>query len=154
MLFIPSVVLASVVIPMYLVTKHDNNKYIGSVTAEQTQYGLLLTPNLSHLSPGPHGFHLHQNPSCADNGLAAGGHFDPQNTGKHLGPYGVGHLGDLPVLIVDKQGKATVPELAPRLNIKDLSGHALMIHAEGDNYSDTPKALGGGGARVACGVIK
>ncbi len=28
-----------------------------------------------------------------------------------------------------------------------------MIHAGGDNYSDTPEKLGGGGARVACGVI-
>ena len=29
-----------------------------------------------------------------------------------------------------------------------------MIHAGGDNYSDHPEALGGGGARVACGVDK
>ena len=28
-----------------------------------------------------------------------------------------------------------------------------MIHSGGDNYSDEPK-LGGGGARVACGVIE
>ena len=35
-----------------------------------------------------------------------------------------------------------------------LAGKALMIHAGGDNYSDEPKPLGGGGARVACGVIR
>jgi len=29
-----------------------------------------------------------------------------------------------------------------------------MIHAGGDNYADQPAPLGGGGARVACGVIK
>ena len=34
----------------------------------------------------------------------AGGHFDPQKTGKHLGPKGKGHKGDLPVLKVDKKG--------------------------------------------------
>jgi superoxide dismutase, Cu-Zn family len=28
-----------------------------------------------------------------------------------------------------------------------------MIHANGDNYTDTPP-LGGGGAREACGIIK
>ena len=33
-------------------------------------------------------------------------------------------------------------------------GRALMIHANGDNYSDIPKKLGGGGARVACGVVQ
>jgi len=29
-----------------------------------------------------------------------------------------------------------------------------MVHVGGDNYSDNPEALGGGGARMACGVIK
>jgi Cu-Zn family superoxide dismutase len=45
--------------------------------------------------------------------------------------------------------------LAPRIkDIQALKGHALMIHAGGDNYSDQPKPLGGGGARIACGVIE
>jgi len=45
--------------------------------------------------------------------------------------------------------------LAPRLKrLEELKGHALMVHAGGDNYADQPKPLGGGGARVACGVIK
>jgi Cu-Zn family superoxide dismutase len=42
--------------------------------------------------------------------------------------------------------------LAPRLKLSDLKGRALMVHMGGDNYSDKPQALGGGGARVACGV--
>lgn len=29
-----------------------------------------------------------------------------------------------------------------------------MIHAGSDNHADHPQPLGGGGARVACGVIK
>lgn len=29
-----------------------------------------------------------------------------------------------------------------------------MIHAGSDNYSDDPKPLGGGGDRIACGVIQ
>jgi Cu-Zn family superoxide dismutase len=40
-----------------------------------------------------------------------------------------------------------------RLGVDDLRGHALMIHEGGDNYSDQPKPLGGGGARIACGVV-
>jgi Cu-Zn family superoxide dismutase len=86
-------------------------------------------------------------------GLAAGGHFDPSNSGMHQGPYGAGHLGDLPALYVDSLGRAVQPVLAPRVKIDDIRGRALMIHAGGDNYADQPKALGGGGARVACGVI-
>jgi len=44
--------------------------------------------------------------------------------------------------------------LAPRLKMTDVKGHALMVHAGGDNYSDNPEKLGGGGARIACGVAQ
>ena len=40
--------------------------------------------------------------------LAAGGHYDPAKTDRHEGPYGNGHLGDLPALYVDKEGKAVI----------------------------------------------
>lgn len=134
---------------------------VGSVKAKDTQYGLLLTPQLSGLTPGIHGFHVHENPSCdpamkegkSVAGLAAGGHYDPQGTGKHEGPYGNGHWGDLPPLIVDSKGNASLPVLAPRLKVSDLVGRSLIIHIHGDNYSDNPKPLGGGGDRIACGII-
>ncbi len=146
---------ADISIPMHLVAKKGVGKLIGTVDAKQTKYGLLLTPHLKDLSPGIHGFHIHSNPSCGDMGLAAGGHLDPEHTGKHLGPYNDhGHLGDLPVLVVKKNGTATLPVLAPKLSITDIMNHSLMIHEHGDNYSDQPKKLGGGGPRVACGVIR
>jgi Cu-Zn family superoxide dismutase len=44
--------------------------------------------------------------------------------------------------------------IAPNLKLADVKGRAIMIHAGGDNYSDQPAPLGGGGARIACGVIK
>jgi Cu-Zn family superoxide dismutase len=140
-------------IPLYL-TAEQGTKLIGNVSAEDTPYGLLLTPNLKGLPPGIHGFHVHEMPSCHAMGMAAGGHLDPQHTGKHLGPYNnQGHLGDLPALTVNKEGEATLPVLAPRLKTQQLKGHALMIHVGGDNYSDLPAKLGGGGARLACGVF-
>jgi len=133
----------------------------GKITFEDTPYGLLLTPDLAGLPAGLHGFHVHQNASCepaVNNGamaaaFAAGGHWDPDKTGVHLGPYANGHKGDLPALYVNADGKATYPVLAPRLKAADLQGHALMVHAGGDNHSDHPAALGGGGARMACGVV-
>lgn len=125
--------------------------------------GVILIPRLEGLPPGPHGFHLHANASCAPAAnsdgkmipaLGAGGHFDPNNTKQHEGPMGQGHLGDLPVLMVDEDGTATHVMAAPHLTLADMVGHALVIHAGGDTYSDQPQALGGGGARIACGVIK
>ncbi|WP_299599493.1 superoxide dismutase [Cu-Zn] SodC [uncultured Microbulbifer sp.] len=135
---------------------------LGTVTISESPYGLVFTPNLKGLPNGVHGFHLHENGSCeaAEKegnmvaGLAAGSHYDPNKTGKHGFPWGDGHLGDLPPLYVDNDGNAMTPVLAPRLKASDLKGRALMVHAHGDNYSDQPKPLGGGGARIACGVIQ
>lgn len=128
-------------------------KEIGQVVFSDSPFGLLITPNLSNLPAGLHGFHLHQHPDCGDKGMHAGAHFDPSDSKTHQGPYGQGHLGDLPVLYVGADGKANTPTLAPRLKTSDLTGLAVMIHAGGDNYSDTPP-LGGGGDRIACGAIK
>lgn len=150
---------AEITVPLYFTAVSGIEKAVGTVTLSETKYGLLFTPHLSGLTPGlkpgAHGFHVHQNHSCADNGMAAGGHLDPQQTGKHLGPYNDnGHLGDLPVLIVNQDGTANVPVLAPRLHkFTEITGHSLMIHNGGDNYSDSPEKLGGGGTRMVCGVV-
>ena len=134
---------------------------IGKVYFKDTDKGLEVRPRLKGLPPGEHGFHVHEKGSCAAvtkdgkavPGLAAGGHYDPKGAGKHEGPQGGGHLGDLPPLKVDKDGNAAGSLLAPRLKVGDLKGRALVIHAGGDNFSDSPKPLGGGGARIACGKI-
>jgi Cu-Zn family superoxide dismutase len=150
-------------VPMQLVDVRAGTESIGTVTITGTSTGVTLTPALEGLPPGTHGFHVHEKPSCdpamnEDQGKvvaaqAAGGHLDPVKTGHHEGPSGKGHLGDLPALTVDSNGKATTPVTAARLKLSDLAGHSLMIHAGGDNYSDSPEKLGGGGARIACGVI-
>ncbi|MHC8305537.1 superoxide dismutase [Cu-Zn] SodC [Pseudomonas sp. PB3P13] len=153
---------ASQEVSMDLVSADGAPQAIGTINVSETPYGLLFTPKLKALPAGVHGFHVHENGSC-DAGmkdgvkgaaLAAGGHFDPQKTGKHLGPYADGHLGDLPAVYVSAEGVANYPVLAPRLKkLADIKGHALMIHAGGDNHADLPKPLGGGGDRVACGVL-
>lgn len=149
-----SMILASVKVKIYATTGHPP-QYFGTIVFENSKQGLLIKPNLRGLSPGLHGFHVHDNPECANQGEAAGGHYDPKHSQKHLGPYSKeGELGDLPVLFVNQQGIANKTMLAPRLIESDLYGRAIMIHEHGDNYSDFPKKLGGGGARIACGVIK
>jgi Cu-Zn family superoxide dismutase len=151
-----------VTVPISLVSGDGIGSPIGSIRAVDTANGLRFEPTLADLPPGPHGFHLHETGDCSPQvedhkhvaGLAAGGHWDPEATGKHLGPAGEGHRGDLPVLNVGADGRATTPTPpAPRLRVADIRGRALIIHAGGDNYSDVPEPLGGGGARIACGVV-
>jgi len=151
---------------VYLLTNNANEhgigQKIGTITFKDTKKGLEIKPDLHGLPPGQHGFHIHQNPACEggekDNhweaGLAAGPHLDPEHTNMHLGPYKHGHLGDLPFLMVQKNGKVVEKLLAPHLSVAKIEGHSLIIHEHGDNYSDLPQPLGGGGPRIACGVVK
>ena len=152
---------AETVVTLNVVDEKGVGAEIGKVTIADSRYGLVFTPALQGLAPGLHGFHVHQNPSCQPaekDGKpiaagAAGGHYDPAGTNRHGEPWGDGHLGDLPPLYVDANGSATQPVLAPRLKAADVAGHSIMVHAGGDNHADHPAPLGGGGARVACGVV-
>ena len=154
--------LAGQSVELYRLTPEGTGAALGTVELSDTGFGLLLAPDLAGLEPGEHGIHIHANPDCGAAeidgrpvpGLAAGGHFDPEASGRHEGPYGQGHLGDLPVLWVSGNGGASHPVQAPRLSIAAVQGRALIVHGGGDNYSDEPVALGGGGARVACGIIR
>lgn len=153
----------SLVVTLYNVNEQGNGKQAGIVTIIETPYGLLFQPLLSGLTPGIHGFHIHEKPDCGPaekDGKripagAAGSHYDPDNSNAHGGPYGKGHRGDLPGLVVNQNGVADYSLLAPRLKtLNEIAGHSLMIHVGGDNYVDVPVALGGGGARMLCGVIR
>lgn len=147
-------------VKMHLIDEKGEGKSIGTVQLEDGKNGLVIRPNLTGLPPGERGFHVHEKPDCGPGekdgkrqaGLAAGGHYDPQKTGKHEGPKGQGHLGDLPALKVNEKGEAKGELVAPRLKVADVKGRSLMIHEGGDNYSDQPRPLGGGGGRIACGV--
>lgn len=154
---------ADVTVTVHQVSQQGIMDEIGKVKVSESEYGLVFTPNLKGLAPGIHGFHIHQKPSCEPSEKdgkvtpagAAGGHYDPDNAKKHGSPWSDGHLGDLPALYVDAEGNALLPVLAPRLTKLDqIRGRALMVHEGGDNYSDHPMPLGGGGGRMACGVIE
>lgn len=147
-------------VEIFKVSEEGKSDKIGTIHIQNNEEGVLFKPDISGLETGLHGFHLHENGSCepaekdgkTTAAAAAGGHFNP-DSGNHNGPFEKGHKGDLPALYVDEEGAATLPVLAPNLAFEDLPDRALVIHAGGDNYSDSPEPLGGGGARVACGVI-
>lgn len=151
-----------IAVTIYRLTNQGLGESIGVIVAKDSPNGLVFTPYLRGLTPGRHGFHVHENSGCGAHyhgtgvnvaGGAAGGHYDPHGTGRHRGPDGDGHLGDLPVLEVNDKGEAYTAVVAPRLNLNHIRGRSLMIHAGGDNYQDAPAPLGGGGARFACGSL-
>ncbi len=152
---------AELTVSLHMAEKQGAGAALGVVRIVETPYGLAFYPALTGLAPGLHGFHIHEKPSCAAAekegalvpALAAGGHLDPQGSKKHGEPWGDGHLGDLPPLHVAADGSASSPVLGPRLKLEDVRKRSMMIHAGGDNHADHPMPLGGGGARVACGVI-
>jgi Cu-Zn family superoxide dismutase len=149
---------------MHRATPTGPGEAVGTVTISDGSGGAAVKTALKGLPPGSHGFHVHQNGSCDPTtpagaqpvpAGAAGGQYDPQNAGKHEGPQGSGHLGDLPVLEVGADGAANATLTAPHIkDVASVRGKAVMIHAGGDNYSDQPQPLGGGGARIACGVLQ
>jgi superoxide dismutase, Cu-Zn family len=154
---------ADLTVTMHKATQDGTAEVLGTITITNAGTGTAFKLALHGLPPGPHGFHVHENANCGPtllNGIripagAAGGHFDPENTGKHEGPMGEGHLGDLPVLNVDPNGTANQTLTAPRIkDIEKLKGRALIIHIGGDNYSDSPALLGGGAGRLACGLVE
>lgn len=137
---------------------------VGTVTFRDGPHGLLVEPRLHGLGAGPHAAHVHGGGSCAATeehpgqrapAGGAGDHYDPDHTNRHAGPYGDGHRGDLPNLLVEQDGSATITMLAPRLKAQELRGRALIIHAGADRYdAHAAHAHGTGGARSYCGIIR
>ncbi len=141
----------------------ETAELLGTVTFTDTQNGLLVEVDLQDLPAGEHGFHIHENPNCTAKtdtsgqlqpALAAGGHYDPAHTGHHSGPHGNGHKGDLPVLIADNNGVVKTAFYMDNLTLDEIKNRSVIIHAGGDNYKDNPLPLGGGGTRIACGIIE
>ena len=119
---------------VYLTQTEGRGKKIGEVQFSDSPQGLLVDVNLHDLPPGEHGFHIHENASCAaaedENGnlqpaLAAGGHYDPEHTGKHLGPHGHGHLGDLPALNVSADGSVNTSFYLPQLTVDKIKNRSI-----------------------------
>lgn len=150
---------AEVAVPMSKVSPSGIGDTIGTITVSETPTGLSLKVDVTGISAGSHGFHIHENGSCEPGtkdgvpqaALAAGPHFDPLQTKTHKGPEGAGHKGDLPALTATATGVNVIVSVN-HLKLSDIRGRSFMIHEGGDTYSDTPEN-GGGAARIACGVI-
>ena len=132
---------------------------VGTAVFSEKAKGVEIDLKVSGLTPGLHGFHIHNVGKCeAPDFASAGPHFNPE--GKQHGwdnPQGH-HMGDLQNLNVGPDGKAHVHVLVPGVTMGEGAnslfhegGTALVIHAKPDDGKTDPS--GNSGARIACGVI-
>jgi Cu-Zn family superoxide dismutase len=132
---------------------------IGEAVLTQTPHGVLVTATLHDLTPGPHGFHIHEHGECTAPFTSAGGHFNPSHLHHGYENDHGPHAGDLPNVIVPDSGSAKVEFMAYGVTLRknaptsllDKDGSALVVHAGPDDYRSDP--AGNSGDRVACGVI-
>lgn len=133
----------------------EGNTVRGVLRFVQTPNGVRITGLISNLTPGEHGFHVHEfGDLTSRDGSAAGGHFNPENR-SHGGPESDHrHVGDLGNITADKEGNAVVNVLDPALALsgsRSIIGRSIVVHAQPDDLSSQPS--GNAGARVAVGVI-
>ena len=134
-----------------------NGNSIGQITLIQTPKGVLVKAELRDLTPGGHGFHVHEKGSCSPDFKAAGGHFNPTGSGHGLNHSSGSHAGDMPNIYATADGRAVAEGFNAKIGLSDGpssvfdgDGSAIVIHAKPDTHGE--KA--GAGDRVACGVIR
>jgi Cu-Zn family superoxide dismutase len=132
------------------------NATAGTVTFTQKGDKVAIEAKVSGLTPGGHGFHIHEKGDCSSgDGMSAGGHFNP--TGKpHGNPSAPDHhTGDISMLVADASGNASLSMELGTMTVgsgaTDIVGKAVIVHKDPDDYTTQP--TGNSGARVACGLI-
>lgn len=145
---------------------------VGSVAFVDENGEVRIDAQLTDLTPGFHGFHLHEVPECdadAPDGpfTTAEGHWNPDD--RDHGD----HAGDLVPLQVAEDGSAELEFVTDRFTLDDVAEHggvAVMVHADADNLGNIPDRYtaegadepgpdqdtldtGDAGDRAACGVL-
>jgi superoxide dismutase, Cu-Zn family len=133
----------------------SGSKVTGTITFTKSGDEVEVTGDIENLSPGKHGFHIHEKGDCsAADGSSAGGHFNPTHQ-HHGGPSTAErHTGDLGNIEADKSGKAHI-EWKGKMSLSGadtIIGHSVVVHEKEDDLKTDP--AGNSGARVACGVIE
>src|SRR6476620_11367749 len=131
------------------------NNVTGLVTFTQSGDAIKVVADITGLTPGKHGFHVHAFGDCSSSdGSSAGGHFDPTHK-QHGAPDAADrHAGDLGNIEADASGKAHLEwsDKVMKLSGADsIVGHAMIVHEKADDLKTQP--TGNAGGRLACGVI-
>lgn len=133
-----------------------NNKVQGKVQFIAEEGGVRIIADIEGLTPGKHGFHVHEHGDCsAPDGSSAGGHFNPTNK-KHGSPDSAErHVGDFGNLEANASGDAHYSRLDTVIQLngpESIVGKSIVIHADPDDLTSQP--AGNSGVRIACGQIE
>ena len=138
-----------------VISPTEGNEAQGTVEFTQEAGGVRVIANLTGLTEGDHGFHIHEKGDCsAADGTSAGGHFNPENKAHGAPDAAERHVGDLGNITADASGQATYNRLDTHLELNgdnNIIGLAVIVHALPDDFS---QPTGAAGARVGCGVIE
>jgi Cu-Zn family superoxide dismutase len=131
------------------------NIVCGVVHFRKVDGGVEIRAIIDGLTPGKHGFHIHEFGDCsAPDAASAGGHFNPTNE-MHGGPdHSRRHAGDLGNLVANENGHAVYERIDSIINLNgpnSIVGRSVIIHSMPDDYTTQP--TGNAGGRVGCGVI-
>lgn len=133
----------------------SGSKVSGKIEFTQKGDSVEIKGEIKGLTPGKHGFHVHEGSECGDDGMKAGGHFNPDKA-KHGGPHdSERHVGDLGNIEADSNGVAKINLTDKLVKLEGKSsviGHCLVVHAKADDLKSQP--AGDAGARIGCGQIK
>ena len=122
----------------------------GEVTFSQDGSRVRATGEITGLTPGRHGLHLHEKRDCK--GSDAARLFTP-DAGKHGSPSGgERQVGDFGNVTANRSGAATVDTTLTGVSLASLMGKGIAVHAKANDEKSDP--AGNAGARVACGVVK
>ena len=127
----------------------------GTVTFTPSGDGVKVVADITGLTPGKHGFHIHEFGDCsAKDATSAGAHYNPTSH-QHAAPDAAErHVGDLGNLEADASGKAHLENTDKMLKLSgdnSIVGYAVIVHEKEDDLKTQP--TGNAGGRVACGVI-
>jgi len=133
----------------------QGNTVSGTVTFTRVDKGIQVVANLSGLTPGKHGFHVHEFGDCnSPDGLSAGGHFNPTGA-MHGAPMDENrHEGDMGNIEADAKGNAHLEYVDSQMTFDgpgSIIGRSVIVHAKADDMKSQP--AGNAGPRIACGVI-
>jgi len=132
------------------------NNVAGTVTFTPVADGVRVHAEITGLTPGKHGFHIHEFGDCsAADASSAGGHFNPTNQ-PHAGPDAAArHEGDMGNVEADASGNTKLDYVDHQISLandaKSAIGRSVVVHAKPDDLKTQPS--GDSGARIACGVI-
>ena len=139
--------------------KDKDGKTVGRALFRERSDGVLVRTEVKGLTPGLHAVHVHAVGKCEGPGfISAGGHFNPRGRKHGLKSPDGPHAGDLPNMLVTKDGSGRFEAKTDAFTLKggaaslfDSDGSALVIHAGVDDYMTDP--TGNAGSRLGLGVV-